>query len=249
MAPTEPAPWWARPTMLSLDGPAFVVLARAAVGRPVSSRFADTLLACALVWAGYLLDRWLDARYDGEVRTWRHGFAGRLGPVFMVIAVLVGLGAVLGGARVPSTWAEAPGGSAPWLPLGLAAIFGGRWLRIGWTGRAWCVVWLLVALAGWGEAWSPTSQAAIALLAFANLLAIRRAEQPTERGPRGWLAATAVGATVVAWMAPGALTIGAAAGVGVLMLLGGGGGRHAERRRAIVDAVTFLALAAAASAV
>lgn len=247
MAPPAPAPWWARPTMLSLDGPAFVVFARAAVGRPASSRFADTLLVCALVWAGYLLDRWIDARYDGEVRTWRHVCAGRLGPALMLLAGFVGLGAVLGGARVPSTWAEALSGSAPWLPLGMAAIFGGRWLRIGWTGRAWCVVWLLVALAGWSEAWSPTSQAAVALLAFANLVAIRRAEHPTERGPRAWLAATAVGAAAVAWISPGSLTIGAAAGVGVLMLLGAGGGRHAERRRAIVDVVTFLALAASAS--
>lgn len=248
MAAPLPAPWWARPTMLSLDGPAFVVLARAAVGRPPGAHFADTLLACALVWAGYLLDRWMDARFEGEIRTWRHDAAGRLGLALMALAALAGLGAVVAGARLPSTWEALWGGPVPWLPLGAAAIFCGRWLRIGWLIRAACVTGVLVALSGWDEAWSPADQAAVALLAFANLVAIRRAEHPTERSLSWWLASAACGAAAGAVVSPGAVTVGAAAGVGLLGLLGAGGGRHAERRRAIVDAITFAALAAAALA-
>ena len=246
MATSATAPWWARPTMLSLDGPAFVLLARAALGRAWPAHFADTVLVMALVWAGYVTDRWMDARYDDDSRTWRHDASRRHAPLILGLAVLVGLLAALTGAQLAALWSGVLSWGGLWLLLGVGAIFCGRWLRLGWFVRALCVAGLMAAFVGWGEAWSRMSLACVAVLAFANLAAIRRAERPQERG-MGWLLGLATGtALIFALSRPDALTLTVAAATGLLGMLGAGSGQHAERRRAIIDAVTFLALGAAA---
>ena len=245
MAAPSPAPWWARPTMASLDGPAFVVLARYGL-RPSPPRAADTVLIGALVWAGYVADRWLDARHDADTATWRHGSARRLGPWLFALALLLGLAAVSAGASVGALWLAVIGPFGRWLPLGVAVIFCGRWLRVGWPVRSLCVAWLMCALACWRADWPAAATMSVALLALANLTAIRRAERPGEHGLAWWACAVFALALTTTLVAPSALSLAVAAVTGLLCLFGAGSGRHAERRRAIVDAVTLLALGAAA---
>ena len=85
MLPAGRAPWWAWPAMLSLDGVAFVVLARE-LAVPGSLWTLGTLTTAWLLWCGYALDRTLDARwFPASTRTWRHRFHARHGWTFLAI--------------------------------------------------------------------------------------------------------------------------------------------------------------------
>lgn len=245
MAAPSPAPWWAWPAMLCLDGPAFVVLARFAL-RPSDVMTADTVLIGAMVWAGYVADRWLDARHDADVATWRHGSARRRGPWLFALAVATGLWAAAAGASVGALGAALLGPSGRWLPLAVAAIFCGRWLGIGWLPRSLGVAWLMCAFVGWGGDLPTAITTSIALLVLANLTAIRRAEQPGGRGLAWWAGVLFALALTTALVAPAGLSWAVAVAAGLLWVVGAGSGYHAERRRAIVDAATLLALVLAA---
>lgn len=236
------APWWVRPTMLSLDGPAFVVLGGLAARARWAARAPDLLLMASVVWAGYLTDRWLDARFDEDGKTWRHEFASRWAPWLVTSAGLAALLAVSAGARL----AWSPTMDSAWavcgLLAGVAAVFSGRWVRLGWVVRAFVVTLLMTSFCLWGEAWSPTSAGSLAVLAAANLAAIRRAEFLGERRT----SLVAYGALVVglgfAVAAPSVLAATTVATAAILCLVDRLTPVAPERSRAMVDVLTFGAL-------
>ena len=238
-------PWWARLAMMSLDGPVFVLLARLAGGRGQHERPFDMMLIGALVWAGYVADRWLDARLEAEAPTWRHQAARRHGPFFLLAAGVLVLAAMFAGARPFVIWSGIFRWVGGGLPIGLVAIYCGRWLYFGWLVRALCVAWLMAACAGWGESWTFTDFTSVMILGFANLAAIRRAEVPTDRFMAPLPAWVALAAAVHFAFAPAVLYGATMGGALTIWVMGGGSGRWPERRRAAIDAVTFAALATA----
>jgi hypothetical protein len=169
--------------MLSLDGVAFVVLARE-LAVPGSLWTLGTLTTVWLLWCGYALDRTLDARwFPASTHTWRHRFHARHGWTFLAVGALTG-----GALFIALIWAgpdgEVPGGGRFFQGLdprgaasGLVVIFCARWLAEVWALRIGLVALLLASFAV-----SPMPNPSIAaylavfLLAATNLLAHRRIE-------------------------------------------------------------------------
>lgn len=88
MLPAARAPWWAWPAMVSLDGVAFVLLARE-LAAPGSCWTLGTLATAWLLWCGCGLERWLDARwFPASTHTWRHRFHARHGWTFLAVGAL-----------------------------------------------------------------------------------------------------------------------------------------------------------------
>jgi hypothetical protein len=173
--------------MLSLDGVAFVVLARE-LAVPGSLWTLGTLTTAWLLWCGYALDRTLDARwFPASTQTWRHRFHARHGWTFLAVGALTG-----GALFIALIWAgpdgEVPGGGRFFQGLdpqgaasGLVVIFCARWLTEFWALRIGLVALLLASFAV-----SPMPNLSIAaylavfLLAATNLLAHRRIEAGLE---------------------------------------------------------------------
>lgn len=183
MLPAGRAPWWAWPAMLSLDGVAFVVLARE-LAAPGTLWTLGTLTTAWLLWCGYALDRTLDARwFPASTQTWRHRFHARHGWTFLAVGALTG-GALFialiwagpdGEVSVGGRFFEGldPQGTAS----GLVVIFCARWLTEVWALRIGLVALLLASFAV-SPLPNPSLAAylAVFLLAATNLLAHRRIE-------------------------------------------------------------------------
>jgi len=181
------APWWAWPAMLSLDGVAFVVLARE-LAAPGSLWSLGTLTVVWLLWCGYALDRWLDARwFPTSTRTWRHRFHARHGWTFLAVGAFSGAAIFLAlGWAGPDVTAGVGRLGFRSLGLqgaagGLVLIFCGRWFAEAWALRL-VLVALLIAVFSVGPLPHPSVAALLAvfLLAATNLLAHRRLEQGPE---------------------------------------------------------------------
>lgn len=91
-------PWWAWPTILSLDAPLVAVAWQAlffgALAPAGAPRPAHTLVLFLSVWLVYAADRWLDgfAFADPVPATRRHAFyAGRRGPFLAIWVAVLGL--------------------------------------------------------------------------------------------------------------------------------------------------------------
>lgn len=223
MLPAGRAPWWAWPAMLSLDGVAFVVLARE-LAVPGSLWTLGTLTTAWLLWCGYALDRTLDARwFPASTQTWRHRFHARHDWTFLAVGALTG-----GALFIALIWAgpdgEVPGGGRFFQGLdpqgaasGLVVIFCARWLTEVWALRIGLVALLLASFAA-----SPMPNLSIAaylavfLLAATNLLAHRRIEAGLESSwdrfiPRvaaaGCLACLLLGSAEARWLC-GACLVG-----------------------------------------
>ena len=174
--------------MLSLDGVAFVVLARE-LAAPGSLWTLGTLTTAWLLWCGYALDRTLDARwFPASTQTWRHRFHARHGWTLLAIGAFTG--AVLFLALALAGPADLPRVTralvAPTLGLrqaagGLVLIFCARWLTEVWALRI-ALVALLLATFAVGPMPNPSVAAylAVFLLAATNLLAHRRLEVGAE---------------------------------------------------------------------
>jgi amino acid transporter len=209
--------------MLSLDGVAFVVLARE-LAAPGSLWTLGTLTTAWLLWCGYALDRTLDARwFPASTQTWRHRFHARHGWTFLAVGALTG-----GALFIALIWAgpdgEVPVGGRFFQGLdpqgaasGLVVIFCARWLTEVWALRIGLVALLLASFAA-----SPMPNLSIAaylavfLLAATNLLAHRRIEAGLEASwdrfiPRvaaaGCLACLLLGSAEARWLC-GACLVG-----------------------------------------
>jgi len=177
------APWWAWPAMLSLDGVAFVVLARE-LAAPGSLWSLGTLTVVWLLWCGYALDRWLDARwFPASADTWRHRFHARHGWTLLAFGAFTGAALFLAFAYARPGDLPAPR-TRVFSPFdlrqaagGLVVIFCARWLTEAWALRIGMVALLLASFVV-GPMPSPTVAALLAvfLLAATNLLAHRRLE-------------------------------------------------------------------------
>ena len=173
--------------MLSLDGVAFVVLARE-LAAPGSLWTLGTLTTAWLLWCGYALDRTLDARwFPASTQTWRHRFHARHG--WTLLAIGAATAAVLFLALI---WAGPDGevsvggrffeGLDPQgVASGLVVIFCARWLTEVWALRIGLVALLLASFAV-SPMPNPSLAAylAVFLLAATNLLAHRRLEVGAE---------------------------------------------------------------------
>jgi len=169
--------------MLSLDGVAFVVIARE-LAVPGSLWTLGTLTTAWLLWCGYALARTLDARwFPASTHTWRHRFHARHGWTFLAVGALTGAALF-----IALIWAgpdgEVPGGGRFFEGLGLrgaasglVVIFCARWLTEVWALRIGLVALLLASFAV-----SPMPNPSLAaylvclLLAAKNNLAHRRIE-------------------------------------------------------------------------
>jgi hypothetical protein len=172
--------------MLSLDGVAFVVLARE-LAVPGSLWTLGTLTTAWLLWCGYALDRTLDARwFPASTQTWRHRFHARHGWTFLAVGALTG-----GALFIALIWAgpvALPATRDGLLPFnlraaasGLVVIFCARWLTEVWALRIGLVALLLASFAV-SPMPNPSLAAylAVFLLAATNLLAHRRIEAGLE---------------------------------------------------------------------
>ena len=256
MPPAGRAPWWAWPAMLSLDGVAFVVLARE-LAVPGSLGTLGTLTTAWLLWCGYALERYLDARwFPASTRTWRHRFHARHGWTFLAVgafsgaAIFVALAwagpdVTVGVGRLGSRSLDLRS-----VASGLVLIFCGRWFAEAWALRL-VLVALLIAVFSVGPLPHPSVAALLAvfLLAATNLLAHRR----IERGPEtsadrlvpwvaaaGCLACLLLGSAGDRWLSGACL-------VGVLSLGVEPSGLAAdpEQRRASLDGWVLVVLALA----
>ncbi len=182
MLPAGRAPWWAWPAMLSLDGVAFVLLARElAVPGPLWT--LGTLTTAWLLWCGYALDRTLDAHwFPASSQTWRHRFHARHG--WTLLAIGAATAAVLFLALARADPEDLPATRRGLLPFnlrpaagGLVVIFCARWLTEVWALRIGLVALLLASFAV-SPMPNPSLAAylAVFLLAATNLLAHRRIE-------------------------------------------------------------------------
>lgn len=187
MTPAGRAPWWAWPAMLSLDGVAFVVLARE-LAVPGSLGTLGTLTTAWLLWCGYALERCLDARwFPASTRTWRHRFHARHAWTFLAVGAFSGAAIFVALGRAgPDVTVGAGRLGARSLDLrsaagGLVLIFCGRWFAEAWALRL-VLVALLIAVFSVGPLPHPSVAALLAvfLLAATNLLAHRRIEQGPE---------------------------------------------------------------------
>jgi len=254
MLPAARAPWWAWPAMLSLDGVAFVLLARE-LAAPGSCWTLGTVLTAWLLWCGYGLERWLDARwFPASTHTWRHRFHARHGWTFLAVGALTGAALF-----IALIWAgpdgEVPGGGRFFQGLGLrgaasglVVIFCARWLAEVWALRIGLVALLLASFAV--SAMPNPSVAAflsVFLLAATNLLAHRRIELGSETSldrfvpwfaAAGCLAYLLLGSADARWL-------GGACLVGVLSLCWqpASSGVDPEYRRASIDGWVLITLA------
>ncbi len=182
MLPAGRAPWWAWPAMLSLDGVAFVLLARE-LAVPGSLWTLGTLTTAWLLWCGYALDRTLDAHwFPASTQTWRHRFHARHG--WTLLAIGAATAAVLFLALARADPEDLPATRRGLLPFnlrpaagGLVVIFCARWLTEVWALRIGLVALLLASFAV-SPMPNPSLAAylAVFLLAATNLLAHRRIE-------------------------------------------------------------------------
>jgi hypothetical protein len=182
MLPAGRAPWWAWPAMLSLDGVAFVLLARE-LAVPGSLWTLGTLTTAWLLWCGYALDRTLDAHwFPASRQTWRHRFHARHG--WTLLAIGAATAAVLFLALARADPEDLPATRRGLLPFnlrpaagGLVVIFCARWLTEVWALRIGLVALLLASFAV-SPMPNPSLAAylAVFLLAATNLLAHRRIE-------------------------------------------------------------------------
>lgn len=262
--PSGPIPWWAWPSVLCLEGPLFVLLAREVVqpgafhGRPW-----ETMALGWALWVGYVLERWLDAR-QGHTKggTYRHAFVQAKQFQFLALA-LVGLAGLL--------YLAAPGFAvvadafnkyrSVWFLAPLFLLLG---LRLetssGWLYRALAVALILTLLSAKQSVRLPETGVTqhlmylgfalpIFALAFANLAVIRRAEETTRPwqlrlGPMG---AAVLGSFFTFMAVPGSAGPSAAAafgGASLWFLDRRAEGVPAEMMRARADLLTLLALAA-----
>lgn len=254
MLPAGRAPWWAWPAMLSLDGVAFVVLARE-LAAPGSAWTWGTATTVWLVWCGYVLDRTLDAAwFPAATQTWRHRFHARHG--WTLLAIGAGIAAVL---FLALAWADPAGRPAPraqiLLPFdtrqaagGLVVIFCARWLTEVWALRIGLVALLLASFAV-----HPLPDSSIAallavfLLVATNLLAHRRIEVGLEASWDRfilWLAIAGCVACLLLGSADERWLCGACLG-GVLTLCWepASSGPDPEYRRASIDGGVLIVLA------
>ncbi len=182
MLPAGRAPWWAWPAMLSLDGVAFVLLARE-LAVPGSLWTLGTLTTAWLLWCGYALDRTLDAHwFPASTQTWRHRFHARHG--WTLLAIGAATAAVLFLALARADPEDLPATRRGLLPFnlrpaagGLVVIFCARWLTEVWALRIGLVALLLASFTV-SPMPNPSLAAylAVFLLAATNLLAHRRIE-------------------------------------------------------------------------
>lgn len=254
MLPAGRAPWWAWPAMLSLDGVAFVVLARE-LAAPGSLWTLGTLTTAWLLWCGYALDRTLDARwFPASTQTWRHRFHARHG--WTLLAIGAATAAVL---FLALAWAG-PDGKVPvgvrffkgldpqGVASGLVVIFCARWLTEVWALRIGLVALLLASFAV-SPMPNPSLAAylAVFLLAATNLLAHRRIEVGPETSwdrfipglaAVGCLACLLLGSAADRWLCGACL-------VGVLTLgwQPASSGADPEYRRATIDGGVLIVLA------
>ena len=254
MLPAGRAPWWAWPAMLSLDGVAFVVLARE-LAAPGSLWTLGTLTTAWLLWCGYALDRTLDARwFPASTQTWRHRFHARHG--WTLLAIGAATAAVL---FLALAWAG-PDGKVPvgvrffkgldpqGVASGLVVIFCARWLTEVWALRIGLVALLLASFAV-SPMPNPSLAAylAVFLLAATNLLAHRRIEVGPETSwdrfipglaAVGCLACLLLGSADARWLCGACL-------VGVLTLgwQPASSGADPEYRRAAIDGGVLIVLA------
>jgi hypothetical protein len=168
--------------MLSLDGVAFVLLARE-LAVPGSLWTLGTLTTAWLLWCGYALDRTLDAHwFPASSQTWRHRFHARHG--WTLLAIGAATAAVLFLALARADPEDLPATRRGLLPFnlrpaagGLVVIFCARWLTEVWALRIGLVALLLASFAV-SPMPNPSLAAylAVFLLAATNLLAHRRIE-------------------------------------------------------------------------
>jgi len=253
MLPAGRAPWWAWPAMLSLDGVAFVVLARE-LAVPGSLWTLGTLTTAWLLWCGYALDRTLDARwFPASTQTWRHRFHARHGWTLLAIAAATGAVLFLALAWAGPEGLPATGRGRVPIDLrhaadGLVVIFCARWLTEVWALRIGLVALLLASFAV-SPMPNPSLAAylAVFLLAAINLLAHRRLEVGPETSwdrfipglaAVGCLACLLLGSADERWLCGACL-------VGVLTLgwQPASSGADPEYRRATIDGGVLVVLA------
>ncbi len=254
MLPAGRAPWWAWPAMLSLDGVAFVLLARElAVPGPLWT--LGTLTTAWLLWCGYALDRTLDAHwFPASSQTWRHRFHARHG--WTLLAIGAATAAVLFLALARADPEDLPATRRGLLPFnlrpaagGLVVIFCARWLTEVWALRIGLVALLLASFAV-SPMPNPSLAAylAVFLLAATNLLAHRRIEVGPETSwdrflpglaAAGCLACLLLGSADARWLCGACL-------VGILTLgwLPVSSEEDSEYRRASLDGAVLLVLSA-----
>jgi hypothetical protein len=257
-------PWWAWPSAWCLEGAAFVLLAREAVqpgsfvGRPW-----ETAALAWVMWVGYVLERWMDARRGfTKGGTTRHAFVHRhaWGFFAVALAVLAGLLIPAAPAFVPVVDAFAKYRSVFFLaPLFL--ILNTRYSpESGWFVRACAVALILSLLAAKQSVRDPVTGVPshaiylglampIFALVLANLAVIRRAEAPG----RPWQLRLAPMAAAVMGTVFTFLSVPGTAGPSVAAAFGGASlwfldrraeGIPAEMIRARADLLTFLSLVA-----
>lgn len=260
----QSTPWWTYPSAWCLEGSVFVLLARevvqpgAFVGRPW-----ETAALGWVMWVGYALERWMDARRGfTKGGTLRHAFVQKHAGVFLALAA-----AVLAGLLIPAAPAFAPVAEAfakyrsVCFLAPLFLLLNARYApESGWFFRACGVALILTLLAAKQSVRTPETGVTVHViylgfalpvfaLALANLAVIRRAEDPA----RPWqlrlapMFAAVLGAVFTFMAVPGA------AGPAVAAAFGGASlwfldrraeGVPAEMVRARADLLTFLALAA-----
>ncbi len=240
--------------MLSLDGVAFVVLARE-LAVPGSLWTLGTLTMAWLLWCGYALDRNLDAHwFPASTQTWRHRFHARHGWTFLAVgaataAVLFLALAWAGPEALPATHDGLLRFNLRHAAGGLVVIFCARWLTEVWALRIGLVALLLASFA---VSPMPNSSSAaflaVFLLAATNLLAHRRIEVGPETSwdrfipglaAVGCLACLLLGSADARWLCGACL-------VGILTLgwQPAASGADSEHRRATLDGAVLLVLAA-----
>jgi hypothetical protein len=257
-------PWWAWPSALCVEGSAFVLLARevvqpgAFVGRPW-----ETAALAWVLWVGYALERWLDARRgltkDGSAR---HAFVQRHAWVFLALAVAVLAGLLMlaapGFAPVADAFAKY---RSVFFLAPLFLLLNATYAQAsGWFYRACGVALILTLLAakqsvrnlvtgGTEHAMYLGFALPIFALVLANLAVIRRAEDPA----RPWqlrlapMFAAILGSIFTFMAVPGAAGPSAAAafgGASLWFLDRRAEGVPAEMIRARADLLTGLALVA-----
>lgn len=258
-------PWWAWPSALCLEGAAFVLFAREVVqpgaflGRPWES----AALAWVL-WVGYVLERWLDAR-RGFVKgpTYRHAFVYRYAWALGVVALVALAGLLLLSSPDFALVAEALAKyrSAAFLAPLFLILNAYCAPSSGWIYRAVAVALILTLLAakqsvvgleiqGVQHVLYPGFALPIFALALANLAVTRRNEQPD----RPWQLRLGPMLAAVVGMVFGFLAPSPSTGPALAAAFGGAGlwfldrrseGVPAEMVRARADFITALALCAA----
>lgn len=258
------APWWAWPSAWCLEGSAFVLLAREVVqpgsfvGRPW-----ETAALAWVMWVGYVLERWMDARRGfTKGGTARHAFVHRHAWVFFAVAV-----AILAGLLIPAAPVFAPVADAfakyrsVFFLAPLFLLLNARYApESGWFVRA-CGIALIFSLLAAKQTVRDLATGVpshviylglalpIFALVLANLAVIRRAEDPA----RPWqlrlapMAAAVMGTVFTFMSVPGAggpAVAAAFGGASLWFLDRRSEGIPAEMIRARADLLTFLSLAA-----